>query len=185
MANNLDFLDSVGEKKDTLKLEGVGEVVAKYAGLLQSLMIGKLNEGNANASFELQNSIYFRLTKEGIVYGFEMRMLDYWKFVEEGVQGAGANNQNSTSPFRFKTLTPSKSHIKAIEQWMVFKSISAFPKMSTLQTAQVIARSIKKKGTKPLFFVRDSVEGSLEDFKRDLKKALGFDVLVDVKRAVE
>lgn len=191
----LGFLDDIGGGRETAVLTGVKKVVADYAYLLQSLMIGYMNAAGARAEGTLQESLRIQLTFEGLAFGFELYMEDYWKFVEEGVQGVGADNQNTTSPFKFKTINPSKKHVRAIERWMQFKGIAvdqpntgeglASGEITRQQAAYNIARSIKRKGTKPVHFLSRSVSLSIDDFKNALFKEVGFAIKVDFKAGLE
>jgi len=105
-------------------------------GLINSI-ISDLNKDNKNATGKLAKSL--QSVPKGT--GFDLLGEGYWKFMDEGVRGnsylPSHSNQNSTSPFSYKTSTRAIP-ISEIKQWASLKGVNPF----------AVARTIVSKGTK-------------------------------------
>lgn len=123
----------------------------------------------------------------------------YYDYVNKGVRGI---KSGGNSPYKFKTLNPSKKMVSAIELWMnqrgmqgrnedmryglnanqkKNKSLSQLAKKKSL--AYVIARSIKKKGIAYSGFFDKAVEAQFgKDFNDAVGKAVAADLRVYIRK---
>jgi len=175
------------------------QMVAEYVEAFERQVADELNRLDKVDTGDLASSIKFETTetKNGII--IEVFVNDYYKFIDKGVKGIGRNNKNTTSPYKFRTLNPSQSHVNAIRKWINRNGIKARatdvkkygavgrenrqPQDKSL--AYIIARSIKSKGLERTGFWTDSIEQTFKDFDVKMSQALGIDIRVNLENMVK
>lgn len=175
------------------------QLVAEYIEAFERQVADELNRLDKVDTGSLASSIRFETTetRNGII--IEVFVNDYYKFIDSGVQGVGRNNKNTTSPYRFRTLNPSQSHVSAIRKWIARNGIKARatdvkkygavgrenrqPQDKSL--AYIIARSIKSKGLIRTGFWTDSIQETFKDFDVKMSQALGIDIRVNLENMVK
>ena len=175
------------------------QLVAEYVEAFERQVADELNRLDKVDTGSLASSIKFETTetKNGII--IEVFVNDYYKFIDKGVKGIGRNNKNTTSPYKFRTLNPSQSHVSAIRKWINRNGIKARatdvkkygavgrenrqPQDKSL--AYIIARSIKSKGLERTGFWTDSIEQTFKDFDVKMSQALGIDIRVNLENMVK
>lgn len=106
----------------------------------------------------LEQSIIFDIKFLGSSYRFELKMEDYWEFVDKGVQGVGGVTKsgrryikkNNTSPFSFRDKKPP---IRELEKWSYNNGVNPF----------VVQNSVFRKGIRATNFYSDVVDNKLVD----------------------
>lgn len=136
----------------------------------------------ADASGELRNSIRFTINRFGISYHFELRLADYYKWVDEGRKPGKRPPINDILKWiKDKRLVITKQgKLQTKTKGSKLQRISDDATKSR-QLAFAISNKIAKKGTKGTNFYSDTVPQWLEELKRELPKALKRDVLVELK----
>lgn len=199
------FLDNLGSKDSELLLDATEGVFVKWMGKLVEALQQNLNTANngreITASGALSSSIRFEYKKQGKGYVGEVYMLDYADFVDKGVKGLGPNNRNTTSPYSFKTVFPSKNMKNALLLWVreknVLSDITA-PKgllgkhtRSYLRNkdrandlATALGISIKRKGLVATNFKEASVDQILGAMRTELAAAAAKDIVVNINLGV-
>lgn len=135
----------------------------------------------------LEQSIQFNITVLGTGYQFELLMNDYWKFVDEGVQGVGGVKKdgslwmlkNITSPFRFGTGNFSgtgEEFKKSTDLWANNNGANPF----------VVRQSIFMRGTKGNNFFSEVVDNPelVNNLIKDLEKAGAREIEINLKNAI-
>jgi hypothetical protein len=192
---NSGFLDNLGSKDPGLQLDTVEQVFVKYMGKLVQRLTDRIDQAGPDgreisATGNLSSNIRFEYTKSATRYVGQIFMPDYADFVDKGVRGLGGDNRNTTSPYRFRFLRPSKKHVAAIEQWIKDKNnlaIVTAPKGLTDIAAQqkslayIFAASARRKGLKATNFKRGVLDDIMPDFARDIGKAMGKDIAVSIR----
>ncbi len=195
MADN-SFLSNFGQSRAVLstsvKFNEVEEVLVTYATRIaqaaeKNLRSNKFNR-DSNASGDLSESI--RVTPVefmGGVYSIEIRMLDYWKWVDDG-RSPGKRppiskiiqwikDKQLRLDDRGTTARGYKREGTLISQSRK-KVLMGKKKVSILDaTAYKIASKIAKYGTKGTNFLSDAVDDNKDDLVRDMAKALKRDVV--------
>lgn len=178
-------------------LNTVEAMITLYAEEFIKSSQDNLNKTNSVTTGNLSDSIQFETTFLGRGFNVQFLVADYYDYVNKGVQGAGSSRKNNTSPYKFKFITPSKSHVAAIEKWIIRnrltytvrdkvqtkrekKAISAQVGRKTL--AYLIARSIKRDGLYATNFWDDAFDDTFRDFGQQMSKALGVDIVVDLNK---
>jgi len=162
-----------------------------------------LNKTGSVTTGKLLDSLDFMIISDRNGYTINFTALDYYKFVDKGVRGAGRSAKNSTSPYKFKYITPSKSHVTAIEKWIIRNRLTARasdvnkygrtgrerkaidPTKGRQTLAYIIARSIKRDGLYETGFWSDAFEDTFKDFGAKMSAALGKTITVNLKQMAE
>ena len=162
-----------------------------------------LNKTGSVTTGKLLDSLDFMIISDRNGYTINFTALDYYKFVDKGVRGAGRSAKNSTSPYKFKYITPSKSHVTAIEKWIIRNRLTARasdvnkygrtgrerkaidPTKGRQTLAYIIARSIKRDGLYETGFWSDAFEDTFKDFGVKMSAALGKTITVNLKQMAE
>jgi len=172
MADEFDFLESFGisvsEASEPANVYekfilDVGNQVTKD---LRSYVKEKVNHTGALA----QSVVYFPTG----ALSFEIQADFYFKFMDEGVNAVGTNNQGSS--YSFRTPFVSGNMAKAIGQWAGVD----------LEHAFAIASSIKQHGLKPRRIVDNVItEEVLEKIAKDLATVTGLTFAVNFEKTTK
>ena len=141
-----DVFAGLGESKssfDPLDLTAVEEVLFDYAKEFQKMASRQLRRANKISTGKLEDSISFEVTETDAGFELALKVLDYYKFVDQGVRGAGANSKNNTSPYKYRDKMPP---IKEILKWVKQKGslkASAEDQKRGLSKAQKSSRALK------------------------------------------
>lgn len=159
-----------------------------------------LNRTNSISTGKLEESLNFKVTPLANGYKVDFTALDYYKFVDKGVQGV-KGSKNTTSPYKFKFINPSKSHVEAIKKWISNNNLTALvtdinrygptlrerkgKTMPQDRAAFLVARSIKKKGIAATNFWQDAFDDTFKDFGVRMSEALGRSITVNLQQMAE
>jgi len=162
-----------------------------------------LRKVSAVTTGNLEKSLDFEVTQTANGYRIDFKALEYFKFVDKGVRGAGASRKNNTSPYKFKFINPSKNHVTAIEKWIIRNRIQARakdvrkygktglekkaidPTKGRQSLAYIIAKSIKRDGLYETGFWSDAFDDVFKDFGAQMSKALGQSITVSLEQMKE
>jgi hypothetical protein len=141
-----DVFAGLGESNSSfepLDLSAVEEVLFDYAKQFQKMASRQLRQSNKISSGALEESIAFEVTDTGDGYELALKVLDYYKFVDQGVRGAGSNSRNKTSPYKYRNkMPPVKEILKWISQKGSLKA-SAEDQRRGLSKAQKSSRALR------------------------------------------
>lgn len=150
-------------EKNTL-IQILNNLIEKYKTVLK--------ENGRVASGDLLKSIKGEVRVDNNLYTFVINLNDYWKYLENGVNGTAVDNV-STYSFKGKTV-----NTDAIERWIEVKPIvphSINNKVpSTKQLAYVISRSIARNGIKGGHYLNNSLQSTnfinniIEEFSKQI-----------------
>jgi|TARA_R110002012_G_scaffold60177_4_gene157340 hypothetical protein len=162
-------------------LEKIGKMWRKNARISLRKQ-GKVNTGALYESIpvivgEDANEYYVNITPQ----------VDYWEFVDKGVQGASKNifARQSESPFKFGA-NKTRGLRGGIDKWVIQKGIQGTrdaqgrftPRKSLVY---LISNAIWNRGLKPTFFISDT----LKRLKPKAMKWLGLALNQDVANAIK
>lgn len=195
MADN-SFLNDLGQSRSILstsvKFNEVEDVLVRYATRIaqqaeKNLRSNKFNK-DSNATGELSESIKVTPVEfMGGVYSIEIRMLDYWQWVDAGRKpGKQPPISKIIKWIKDKQLrlddggTTARGYKR--EGTLISQSrkkvLMGGKKVSILDaTAYKIARKIGKFGTKGTDFLSDAIDDYKNDLVKDMAKALKKDVV--------
>jgi len=159
------------------KFISVGMILEKYSKMIVDGLKSNLTANDSIASYQLLQSVQANVSIYGSVYTMEIRMEDYWKYVEFGREAGkfppiepivkwtvqkGFSMEQVAQQFRTSAADRRRAKgIKARE----YKNIKSKPKRINReavrkQLAFLIARKIKNKGIEPTNFASDVLGGS-------------------------
>ena len=107
---------------------------------------------------------------------------DYWKYVDQGVQGARDNKKAPESPFKFGTGTgPRGELVSAIDRWTIVKPIPEVRDergrfIPRKELVRRISRSVYLYGLRPTNFITDPLRQMLEKYELDIQGAIADDL---------
>jgi len=196
MESNLTFTDTIGsDKSGFTKDRNFGSTIEKvlneFGEKLVEALVLNLDKDKKNASGNLQSSIRFDVIEGTAKWTFQLSLLDYYKWVDEG-----------RKPGKFPPIT-------AIESWLRLPNVvnkiglsypvqkpyksgkavlkGGLPKVSVSKESQLkslaflIARKISRKGIKASNFYSDVVnDNNLKNLQIAIRKALRRDVLIQI-----
>jgi len=165
-------------------LEKIGKMWRKNA-RISLRMQGKVNTGALYESIpvivgEDANEYYVNITPQ----------VDYWEFVDKGVQGASRNifARQSESPFKFGA-NKTRGLRGGIDKWVIQKGIQGtrdaqgrFTPRKSLVYA--ISNAIWHRGLKPSFFISDTLKRLKPKAMQWLGLALGQDIANAIKESL-
>ena len=168
----------------TKMLEKIGKIWRKNA-RISLRMQGKVNTGALYDSMpvtvgENQHAYYVNITPQ----------VDYWEFVDKGVQGASRNifARQSESPFKYGA-NKTRGLRGAIDKWVRQKGFQFSDKktgrfMSYDATAFLVSRAIWNRGLKPTFFISDTLKRLKPKAMKWLGLALGEDIANAIRESL-
>ena len=189
-------------REDVAELSELEKELSNYITTFLTTASDNLNKTNSITTGELDRSLDFELIKNKNGYLINFKALEYYKFVDKGVRGAGSSRKNSTSPYSFKYINPSKSHVEAIKKWIqdnnltaqvtdikrwgTYKNREAKARSMPLQSAAwLVARNIKRKGLSATNFWSDAFDQTFKDFGVKMSAALGRSITVNLEKMKE
>lgn len=197
------------ELSDMEKL--LSEYISKFLGEAES----NLNKTNSITTGNLVDSLDFNIVSSRSGYTINFTALDYYKFVDKGVRGAGRSAKNNTSPYKYTNKQPP---VEVIEKWIIknrltarvrdtMKSINRATPGKPFQSVQygrtgrerkaidptkgrrdlafLIAKSIKRDGLFATNFWTDAFEKTFKDFGVKMSAALGKTITVNLQQMAD
>ena len=203
-----EFLKSGGfrggiDRPQPNELSAIEQELSSYITTFLTKASDNLNKTNSITTGDLDRSLSFEIVTTNTGYLVNFKALEYFKFVDKGVRGAGSSRKNNTSPYSFKYITPSKSHVTAIEKWIIRNRLTATrrdvnkygrtkreskaidPAKGRRQLAYIIAKSIKREGLYETGFWSDAFDETFKDFGIKMSAALGKSITVNLEKMKE
>jgi len=189
-------------REDVAELSELEKELSNYITTFLTTASDNLNKTNSVTTGELDRSLDFELIKNKNGYLINFKALEYFKFVDKGVRGKGSSEKNQTSPYKFRFINPSKSHVEAIKKWIqdnnltaqvtditrwgTYKNREAKARSMPLQSAAwLVARNIKRKGLSATNFWSDAFDQTFKDFGQKMSAALGRSITVNLEKMKE
>jgi uncharacterized iron-regulated protein len=192
-------------KGDAVQLNTVEAMLGLYAMEFISKAQKNLKQANKISTGGLSESMRFESTEMPGGLSLKIFVNDYYKFIDEGVQGAGPKSKNRTSPYKYRDKMPP---IIEIMKWMRTNVNAAAiddqrTKLSKLQKkrkrlketvkradsirkiAFMFAKSIQMKGFKKTGFWSRAFDESFKDFGPKMAEAMGADIRIDLKNMIK
>ena len=141
------------------------------------------NTTNGTTGALRQSFIPSEINREGNTATFEIIAEDYYKFVDEGVQGVGGENKSKggvfqnvapNSPFSYKAgMKPSVKHFEA---WAIRKQLNPF----------AVRESVFMKGLTPSYFYSKVMTDEwIDELSKRLETAGAGTVEIIIKESIE
>ena len=182
--------------KPTIEIGGVEYPMTNLNKMLEK--IGKMWRKNARISLRMQDKVNTGALYDSMpvtvgqnqfaIYVDITPTVNYWEFVDKGVQGASRNifPRQSESPFKYGSGKGGRGLRGAIDKWVLQKGLGGtrdaqgrfIPRKSLVF---LITRAIWNRGLKPTFFI----SGTLKRLKPKAMKWLGAALNKDMANAIK
>jgi hypothetical protein len=204
MADALAGLGTSRSEFETIDFDSVEQILLDYGKAFQSMAAGQLRRANKVSSGALADSIAFTTKRTANGYELNIEVLDYYKFVDQGVRGTGPGNKNNKSPYKYSDKMPPISEImkwikregltaKAEDQKRNLsgrqkkaRAVGAAAKRIKPQSlAFLIARKIKRRGLPYTGFWERSFEKTFQDLDVKLAEATGLSIVTNFENLIK
>jgi hypothetical protein len=182
--------DFIGLEK--AQLTGIKKALADFANQVIKDAKGNLIRGNHISSDSL-NALITPLPIKQIDGGYmiEIEMNDYWKYVDQGVQGAKSSAKAIGSPFKYKEKGPP---IQSLANHITNKGIKVTPTKdrktgqmrSSLEQVMIdargMSRAIKNYGTPRTLFLTNALpESAIKELTENVATLYGKSISISIK----
>ena len=152
---------------ELINLENVFSTLEEYAREVRNKYQDNLITNNRIASGNLLNSVEYQVVYNGVEYEVQLRLQDYWKYIEYGTR-------------------PHFPPMDKILEWVMVKPVLPRPDANgriptPKQLAYLIARKISRKGTEGSHDLEDAIAEINERYRDKLVYSLQKDMSVLMK----
>jgi len=174
----------VGDETVEVKYEQLQRVFNNFRRAVISKARKILKKEDKVATGRLYKSITLKAEMKDHVISFNpfTKGADYWKYVDQGVQGAKNNFKAPDSPFKFGSGTgPKGKLVPAIDRWTIAKPIPEVRDergrfIPRKELVRRIARSVYMYGLRPTNFITDPLEQMYKKYSDDMQQAISDDL---------
>lgn len=138
----------------------------------------KLDEAGKNATSALRDTLRPYVERDGDIYTVYLALQDYWKYLERGTRMQGPYRQQG----KFPPLAPILAWVQAKPVIPYMGSNGKIP--TQRQLAFLIARKIWRDGTRPFWFLRDSL-AEAGDIQERVEAAIHEDIAQWIKDLID
>jgi len=209
-----EFLKSGGfrggiDRPSEGELSAIEQELSNYITAFLNKASDNLNKTNSITTGDLDRSLSFEVIPTGNGYLVNFKALEYFKFVDKGVRGAGSSRKNNSSPYTYRDKMPP---IEPIEKWIIRNRLTATarglggrsvtsrtkpyktktreskaidPNKGRRDLAYIIAKSIKRDGLYETGFWSDAFDETFKDFGQKMSTALGKAITVNLEQMKE
>ena len=194
------FLNKVGADKDTFEIEVAANLLEQYGEEFVRVLAENIRSKGLVSSGALADNIFPQMSDNG--KKLTIRMLDYYDFVNEGVQGVRNSRNAAGSPYKFKNYGMNSEGRKSIRQYIQSGKAKVsstmndkargiglerrgvkFAEKKSLIDRQVdnLVYMIKRFGIKKTNYFTDTIKTVFADFEAQMGEALGLDVKINLE----
>ena len=194
------FLNKVGADKDTFEIEVAANLLEQYGEEFVRVLAENIRSKGLVSSGALADNIFPQMSDNG--KKLTIRMLDYYDFVNEGVQGVRNSRNAAGSPYKFKNYGMNAEGRKSIRQYIQSGKAKVsstmndkargiglerrgvkFAEKKSLIDRQVdnLVYMIKRFGIKKTNYFTDTIKTVFADFEAQMGEALGLDVKINLE----
>ena len=196
-------IGKIGSSKDQFELFVASNILEQYGVAFKTELENLMKQRQISASGELADSINPIVDNEG--KRLTITMLDYYDFVNEGVQGWYSSKNASTSPYSYKRKAKTNSNGQfqaSIKQYILSGKAKVTDKKTMGRTVLGLERkgvqfsqkkslidrqvdtliyNIKKYGIKKTDYFTDAFEKVFANWEQDIAEAIGEDVALSLQ----
>ncbi len=198
-ASNMRFLDGVNEDISDYSPQSFETELEKFFAIkgqaFQLVIAEMIRKKMLTASGELESNISFDVYEKGA--GMEVRMLDYYDFVNKGVKGVKSSRNAPNSPYKYKNygmslegrqnikkyIESGKAKIETVQNDKA-RGIGLESKGVSLIDAKVntLVYLIKKYGIKKTNYFDDAIKIVMKDFNKQIAQTMGRTISIEITR---
>lgn len=192
------FLNKVGE--DRFEIQVATNLLEQYGEEFVKVLAENIRSKGLVSSGALADNIFPQMSDNG--KKLTIRMLDYYDFVNQGVQGVRNSRNAAGSPYKFKNYGMNAEGRKSIRQYIQSgkakvsstmndkargiglerKGVKASEKKSLIdRQVDNLVYMIKRFGIKKTNYFTDTIKTVFSDFEAQMGEALGLDVKINLE----
>lgn len=192
------FLDTIGSDEEEFKPKKSLSKLIQIAAFILEEANDNLNSADRVSSGALASSMKI---KDPVSFGnqiiMDIEMLEYWKFINDGVKGVKSGRPNSK--YSFKNLYVGKNMLNKIHRWLKKEGVKAKTRTggkpiskrerkrskitdTSKSVAFAISKSVKAKGLKKTNFFTKAVAAGQKKAKEELGKSLALDIIETIPK---
>lgn len=175
--------ETAEEMISDIKFTNLARVLTRYAVEVRNNYQDALIRSDRIASGRLLNSVEYETDFDGNHYVVSLKLEDYWKFVEAGVNGT---EKSQGSPFSFKGP---RVNVSAILDWIRLKPVLPKPTNGKLPTptslAFAIATNIAKYGIEGSHDLEETLEEVNARYEREIMDAIDADLAFAIEAELQ
>lgn len=200
------LLDSIGDDRgsfEPVRLEITAKVLAQYGAEFKLALADLINKRQLVGKGDLADKITPEVVQAPGVTKLQVRVLDYYDFVNEGVRGVNSSKNAPGSPYKFKNFGMNQEGRKSIKDYIQSglskvrntegdkargiglerKGVS-FKKKKSIIDKQVDSMiwGIKAFGIKRTNYFNDAFKEVFKDFGIVMSEAVGRDVVFTLEK---
>jgi hypothetical protein len=186
------FLDRVGSNQDKFELFVATNLLEQYGIEFAAVLEDNIRHKGIVSSGALADNIFPQMSQDRKT--LTIRMLDYYDFVNQGVQGVRNSRNAAGSPYKFKNYGMNAEGRKSIKKYIesgkakVSSTVNDKARGIGLEKKSLIDRKvdnliymIKKYGIKKTNYFTDTIKTVFADFEAQMGEALGLDVKINLE----
>jgi hypothetical protein len=184
------FLDRVGG--DKFEIFVATNLLEQYGVEFAKVLAENIRKKGIVSSGALADNIFPSMSQDRKT--LTIKMLDYYDFVNQGVQGVRNSRNASGSPYKFKNYGMNAEGRKSIKKYIesgkakVSSTVNDKARGIGLEKKSLIDRKvdnliymIKKYGIKKTNYFTDTITSVFADFEAQMGEALGLDVKINLE----
>ena len=194
-------LEDIGDERasaEPVKLDAVEQAMVQLAILFKTTGEKELQLRQAIDTGKLADSIQFTdVEYNGVAYSLDIKVLDYYKFINSGVKGT--KNKSIDSPFSFRNNYVSAPMLLAIRKWIIRHGLKASTKEARRHPlgterkalklennsnamAYAVAVGIKMHGIKPTHFWDKAADVTGKEMEKTLGTAFSVSIITEIMK---
>ena len=201
-AEVLSSLPGLGDSRSDfgeVRLSVVGNILAQYGAEFKLKMVEKLNQNKSVATGDLANKITPELVKLATGEMLQIKVLDYYDFINQGVKGVKSSRNAPASPYQFKNFGMSEEGRQSLRQYIAsgrakvetVKKDVAYgmglerkgKRLTEEQTkVNTLSYMIKAYGIKATHYFTEAFNEVFADFESTIAEAVGEDIVISLKQ---
>lgn len=190
-AINSGFLDRVGTS-GKFEVFVASNLLEQYGAEFAKVLAENIKQRGIVSSGALADNIFSQMSQDRKT--LTIRMLDYYDYVNEGVQGVKSSRNAAGSPYKFKSYGMNAEGRKSIKKYIesgkakISSTVNDKARGIGLEKKSLIDRKvdnliymIKKYGIKKTNYFTDTIKTVFADFEAQMGEALGLDVKINLE----
>jgi hypothetical protein len=200
--NDLEGLATFSRENDAkpIELNITAKVLAQYGAEFKSAVERLIDERQITASGYLADVSDPEITEQPGSTTLQIRLADYYDYVNKGVKGVKSSRNAPKSPYQFKTLgvgdamrasltkyvTNNRSKIRTVTRYKPIglerKGVQSSTKSTIEREVDTMGYMIKRFGIKARYYFDDAFNEVFKDFEMVMLESVGNDIIIGITK---
>ena len=200
--NDLEGLATFDRANDgkPIELNITAKVLAQYGAEFKLAVERLIDERQITASGYLADVSNPEITEQPGSTTLQIRLADYYDYVNKGVKGVKSSRNAPKSPYQFKTLgvgdamrasltkyvTNNRSKIRTVTRYKPIglerKGVQSSTKSTIEREVDTMGYMIKRFGIKARYYFDDAFDEVFKDFEMVMLESVGNDIIIGITK---